>query len=234
MDLQFEALTFVGPNGANQDCYLEPLYVHGDWWCAVTDGVGGSDQGGVASRMCIDALRLCLENSKTMSEIFRFISNYLSQNARRLNSNCKMSSTLSILQISENWAVVGHVGDTRITHYSGESVKDRTHDQTEVQKLLDDGVISINQARRYPRRNVILSAMSPSKPYQLFENKFSVKRGDRILLTTDGFHGKLKKNSIVHISKNHQSFSSFFEFIQSEISKTALEDDATCLALEIM
>ena len=233
MDLLHKSFSLVGSKGTNQDCLLEPVNIHGDWWCAVADGVGESELGGVASRMCIDALRLCLESSKSMKEIFSFISNYLSLSTNSTDSDCKMSSTLSILRLFGNWAVVGHVGDSRITHYSGVYVMNRTQDQTEVQKLLDDGVISIHQARRYPRRNVILSAMSPSKPYDLFVNKFCVKRGDRILLTTDGFHDKLQNRSIVQISKNNQSFSTFFKSIRSEISTVALADDATCLALEI-
>ena len=110
----------------------------------------------------------------------------------------------------------------------------RTSDQTEVQRLLDDGVLTKHQARRYPRRNVILSAMSPRKEFTLFENEFSVERGDRILLTSDGVHEQLHRGTVAEISGNCAAFNMFFSIIEEQMRKLSLNDDATVLALEIL
>ena len=233
MNLRFQSLSLAGPHGENQDCVLEPINSGVDWWCAIADGVGGTDHGGDASRTCIDALKLNVVDDMTMRELFGAVSNFLKQRANDTASSHRMGSTLSILRLSKGQAFVGHVGDTRIMHYRGGGVMARTHDQTEVQKLLDEGAISKHQARRYPRRNIILSVMSPYKTYDLHETTFTVKQGDRILLTTDGFHSKLQRRNLARLSSSCASFNSFFKSLKDVICDLRLNDDATCLAIEI-
>ena len=233
MSLTYRSLSLPGPRGHNQDCVLEPTSSGAEWWCAIADGVGGSGAGEVASRVCIEAVRNSIEDGEAMPRLFRKVADALLRAAKTEVNAARMSSTLSVLRISGTQAFVGHVGDTRISHYRGIGVMGRTRDQTEVQKLLDDGVLTKHQARRYPRKNVILSAMSPQKKFTLFENEFVVKRGDRILLTTDGFHALLQRRAVAEISSNCPAFDMFFTVIEKQLSKLSLTDDATVLALEI-
>ncbi len=233
MNLSYKSLSLPGPRGLNQDRILEPTTSGTDWWCAIADGVGNSGGGGVASRVCIETVRSSIADGEVMSTLFRSVADALLRTAALDEENVRMSSTLSVLRISRRAAFVGHVGDTRINHYRGVGVVGRTRDQTEVQKLLDDGVLTKHQARRYPRRNVILSAMSPQKEYRLFENEFSVEGGDRILLTSDGFHEQLHRREIAEISSSCASFDAFFSAIEKQISGVSLKDDASLLALEI-
>ena len=233
MNFVFKTLSLVGPRGENQDCILEPTSSGVDWWCGIADGVGGSRYGAAASRLCIDALKQSIADGKTMDDLFSRISEHLIHKAKIPGFDRDMSSTLSVLRLSRFQAFVGHVGDTRITHYRNGGAIARTHAHTEVQQLLDDGVISKFQARRYPRRNVILSAMTPGKGYNLFKNRFSIRRADRILLTSDGFHQKLWKKGITQFSAGNSVFDSFFRSIEYEVSNVELTDDATCLAIEI-
>ena len=233
MNLSYRSLSLAGPKGHNQDCILEPTTSGADWWCAIADGVGGSGGGEVASRVCIDAVRSSIADGELMSSLFSKVADALLRAATANDENVRMSSTLSVLRISGTGAFVGHVGDTRISHYRGVGVMGRTHDQTEVQKLLDDRVLTKRQALRYPRRNVILSAMSPQKEFTLFENEFSVERGDRILLTSDGFHGQLHRRAVSKISSNCAAFEMFFSAIEKQLNELSLNDDATVLAFEI-
>ena len=233
ISLRSQSVSLVGPRGDNQDHLLAPIRTGADWWCAIADGVGGSEHGGLASRMCIDALRQHVGDNLSMTTVFTAVFEHLLQNARGAGGRHSMSSTLSVLRLSRGTAFVGHVGDTRITHYRGHGVMSRTRDQTEAQRLLDEGVISPHQARRYPRRNVLLSAMSPRGTYTLYQNTFGVVSGDRILLTTDGFHNKLRPRQVARMSVQAGSFLAFFQSMCRELADIALNDDATCLAVEI-
>ena len=233
MSLNYKSLSLAGPRGRNQDCVLEPITSGADWWCAIADGVGGSEGGEVASRVCIEAVRRSIADGEMMLNLFHKVLDAMSHEATANDKNFRMSSTLSVLRISGTMAFVGHVGDTRISHYRGAGVMGRTRDQTEVQKLLDDRVLTKYQARRYPRKNVLLSAMSLRKKFTLFENKFSVERGDRILLTSDGFHAQLQKKAIAELSRNCSTFDMFFSAIETQFRKLSLNDDATVLALEL-
>ena len=234
MPLLYRSILLAGPRGHSQDCLLEPIHTNGAWWCAIADGLGGVEQGDTASQTCIFALRRTLRSSPSMKEAYAFVSRSLAYKVKMRSLKPNMGSTLSVLKLVGFEAYVGHVGDTRITHYRGGGVMTRTHDQTEVQKLVDDGVISKYQARRYPRRNVVMSVMSPRSEYDLFVNRFTVEVGDRILLTSDGFHSQIKKGIISRISVECTAFSTFFQKIEDEILGVSLTDDASCLAIEVV
>ena len=177
MNLCYRSISLSGPRDQNQDCVLEPLKIGADWWCAIADGVGGAEFGEVASRMCIEAVKNLAADGETMHMLFNKAADMLYSAATNEQGCMQMSSTLSVLRISGTQAYVGHVGDTRIDHYRGDGVMNRTYDQTEVQKLLDDGILTKHQARRYPRRNVILSAMSPKKTLHCSRTNFRLKAG---------------------------------------------------------
>jgi PPM family protein phosphatase len=223
--------SIAGPKGENQDAILQPFSVGECVWCGIGDGVGSSAFGGQAARSSLEIVRQVAEG-ESMAELFARVSKRLSEIAAEKGSVKSISTTLSVLRICGDQAFVGHVGDTRISHYRGSGVMARTKDQTEVQKLLDDGVLTKNQARRYPRRNVLLSAMSTGHGYDLFEAEFTVQRGDRILLTTDGFHSKLLRGRIAELSASKPEFDDFWNSIQDALSAESLEDDASCLAIE--
>ena len=226
-------LSRAGSRGDNQDLLLEPVSTGLDWWCAIADGVGTSHHGARASRFCIDAIRKTMQDELAMDTLFRAVSAYMIRRAAEIGVTDSMSTTLSVLRLSRCTAFVGHVGDTRITHYRGNGVMTRTHDQTEVQRLVDTGVLSRYQARRYPRKNVLISAMSTHSEYDLYESAFGVHVGDRILLTTDGFHQIVDRREIALLSSRHASLDLFFEGIKDSLSRRSLADDATCLAVEV-
>ena len=228
----FKSCSVPGPKGNNQDVVLPPFQVDQCTWCAIADGVGSSVFGGLAARTSLEMVR-AVSSDVSMSDIFASIRHRLSEIASEQEPGKSISTTLSILRICGEQALVGHVGDTRVSHYRGSGVMGRTKDQTEVQKLLDDGVLTKHQAARYPRRNVLLSAMSGGRDYDLHEQEFTVEKGDRILLTSDGFHSKLLRGRIAQLSSSNPAFEDFWEAIQNDLSSKILDDDASCLALEI-
>ncbi|WP_436637822.1 PP2C family protein-serine/threonine phosphatase [Microbaculum sp. FT89] len=230
--MKFKSCSIIGPKGENQDAILLPFEAGGCTWCAIADGVGSSALGGLAARTSLQTLRE-VNNRYSMAKVFSIIRQKLADVARDQEVEKPISTTLSVLRICGNRAIVGHVGDTRISHYRGSGVIARTKDQTEVQKLLDDGVLTKHQAARYPRRNVLLSAMSSTRDYDLHEQDFTVQKGDRILLTSDGFHNKLLRRRIAQLSSSNPMFDDFWAALQDDLSTEKLDDDASCLAIEI-
>lgn len=233
MKLIGDAISLDGPRHDNQDAYLGITRVGNDWWCAVADGVGGREGGRAASHACIEGVQVGIKQFNSMPELFKFVSTYLANKASDLNLPENMSSTLTVVRVSDGNAFVGHVGDSRVSHCRGNGILARSYDQTEVQRLLDEGVLSRHQARRYPRRNVLLSYMSAAGHYELFESKFDLKVRDRVLLTTDGFHQKLLRKTIAEISEKSSSFSDFFGRLKAEVGGIEIDDDATCVAFEV-
>lgn len=230
--MKFKKLSIAGPKGENQDAVLEPFHVNETTWCGIADGVGSAALSGMAARVSLDEV-MHLTATEPMAELFARVSRKLAELAEQHGSPKSVSTTLSLLCIDEYKAQIGHVGDTRITHYRGGGVMTRTKDQTEVQRLLDDGVLTKNQARRYPRRSVLLSAMSAGREYDLHETTFSLEVGDRILLTSDGFHSKLLRSELANLSAETPDFDKFWCALEDKLSGETLDDDASCLAIEI-
>lgn len=233
MRISSRFISMAGPKGDNQDNLLLPIEVDGRWWTAIADGVGGSDRGGLASKTCVESVKEICRQQPSMPDLFSEVWARLKSVASSQKAGTKMSSTLTVLKLDATKGWIGHVGDTRVTHYRTGGVMIRTHDQTEVQRLLDEGALSPQQAARYPRRNVILSAMTPDRQFELFEAEFAIRKGDRILLTTDGFHSVLHRRSISEISESCPDFEDFFLEIERRLAAAKLVDDATCLAIEI-
>lgn len=229
--MKFRVFSIPGPKGENQDAIQPPFEVDGCTWCAIADGVGSAANGGLAARTAIDAVSKA-SGRETMREVFERARESLISLTTQERSAKSITTTLSILRICGDHAVVGHVGDTRISHYRGAGVMGRTKDQTEVQKLLDDGALTKHQAARYPRRNVLLSALSAGRNFDLHEQEFDILTADRVLLTSDGFHEKLLRGRIAEMSSANPNFDDFWAALVEAISSETLADDASCLALE--
>lgn len=234
MNFSCAKFTLSGPKGENDDDLLEPFSKGGTTWVAVADGVGSSKNGGLAARTCLSVIREKATEAPDMDLLFRQCSEELRRLSDDEASLGKLSTTLTVLAIRDAQATVGHTGDSRVTHFRGGGVMGRTRDQTEVQRLLDEGALSPRQAQRYPRRNVLLSSMSSEGDYELFQSEFSVEAGDRILLSTDGFHSKILRKEMAGISQSANTISDFLDQLKTTILEKGLDDDATVVGLEIM
>jgi PPM family protein phosphatase len=144
-----------------------------------------------------------------------------------------MGSTLSVLRLYGATAQVGHVGDSRIYHLRGDGIVGRTVDQTEVEQLVQQGVLSKAGARRYPRRHVLLSVLSPPKDYDLYNSEFQIKAGDRVILLTDGVSSKLLRLEIRDISLRHTNTKSFCQTLVNEITGRNPADDYSAICIDI-
>ena len=144
-----------------------------------------------------------------------------------------MGTTLSLVSIHGNLAKLGHVGDSRVYHLRNEGIISRTVDQTEVQELIERGVLSKANARRYSRRNVLLSVLSPDRDYRLLEDSFEIKEGDRLLLITDGVSSKVLAKELRDLSLECDNPKTFCDELLKKIELRNPVDDYTALCLDI-
>jgi protein phosphatase len=96
-----------------------------------------------------------------------------------------MGTTVTALLLAHGQIALLHVGDSRAYHLHGGGFEQITRDDTYVQTLVDEGLISANQARTHPRRSVVMQAVQGLA----YEPTCSVRPaipGDRYLLCSDG------------------------------------------------
>jgi len=233
MRVQSASFSLAGPKGANEDAVLLPLEIDGITWSAIADGVGGLEGGAIASNGALQAVRnfVLSEPDTDFPRLFASAQSHLKRLARDNHALSQMATTLSVVKVRGTSAHVGHVGDTRIYHLRGGGIVTRTRDQTEVQRLIELGVLREAQARRYNRRNVLISVLSPEREYELYEEKFELEAGDRLILLTDGVYETIFRKELRNLSSHSPSPDVLCNSIVAELLKRELRDDATAVCI---
>jgi PPM family protein phosphatase len=218
---------------------------------AVSDGMGGMDAGDLASQTAIYYLQewinyridllLRVESPdvkilEELEEVFFHI------NAQLLNIKKKegkdLGTTLSLLFLYKGLALVMHVGDSRI--YRLEKKKDQLHTLTEdhswVGAQVRNGLLSEEQARTHPKRNVLLQCLGIKEFLQPFSNRVKFQGEDLFLLCSDGFYSLFShdeiRDSIIQARRNFPSLQQASDFLVNEALKNGAKDNVSVLIVQ--
>src|SRR5690606_31666861 len=98
--------------------------------------------------------------------------------------------------IFKNVLVTGQVGDSRIYRVRGDDVLQLTEDHTLVGWQIKQGLITEEEARISPHRNVITRSVGGRDYVEVDTGVVEIRSGDRFLLCSDGLHGYLSDGEI--------------------------------------
>lgn len=237
MSMKFKALSFslAGRSKPNEDSTLIKALGDNAIVLGVADGMGGKPGGAIASKTALELISTLVgdESAVSIEKLFQEVRSALKVKSAETEDFQDMATTLSIVLVKDKLALVGHVGDCRVYHLRSSGLISRTKDQTEVQRLLDDGILSKQRAQEYRRKNILLSVMNAEDTYDLQTNEFEVEPGDRLLLLTDGAYSLIQKNEIRDISINSSTIEIFLSEIQKKIESGKIRDDYSVIACEI-
>lgn len=232
--MQLEITSFSLAHGQeNEDCVAH-VSINGGHILVIADGVGSSEYSREASEIAVETSLKTLnkEGVDSMPDAFEEARKALITRAHEVGAK-SMSTTLTICWASANSVLFGHVGDTRIYHLRGRGLQTRTTDQTEIEHLVAQGVLSRERAKKYPRRNVLLSSVSSSSKFELQLGQFSIEAGDRILLLTDGLHKQISKRAIAEMSVRSSCVFTFLEELRATVEEKGLIDDASAICAQV-
>ena len=185
----------------------------------VADGLGGLRAGEVASKLAVETVQNYIHELNTKeneldSNIRRFMEEALFLANEKLFQHQKynpetkgMGTTLVIGWIYKDNIYVSWAGDSRCYCFNTrKGLKLLTKDHSYVQRLIDEGSITLHQAFSHPSRNIITqnlgNANRPLKPDFISHN---VQRGDRILFCSDGLNGMLENSVIDSILRENEN-----------------------------
>jgi protein phosphatase len=174
---------------ANEDAVLDNNRL-GVW--AVADGVGGADAGDHASEAVMQALaRLpAAETGEGLCEQAQDALHWANRNlfdeASRVGSVRGMASTVVCLMIRAGRFFCVWAGDSRLYRLRASRLEQLSHDHTEVQALLDYGLLTAEEAKRHPRANAITRAVGAMDELELDRTEGDVEPDDVFLLCSDG------------------------------------------------
>ena len=113
-------------------------------------------------------------------------------------------TTLTAALIFSRQVFLAHIGDSR-AYFVGKEIRQITHDHSLVQRLVDQGNISTEEAGRFAQRNVLLKAVGQVEGIETDFMTVPWEQGSRLLLCTDGLWGVLSDPEILRISKKYAS-----------------------------
>lgn len=235
-DFEVESFSFPGRSKPNQDGILIKTLGADSLVLGIADGMGGKPGGNIASNIALETIDAEMERDPgvTVSELFSSVKRALDSQSSSSPELGEMGTTLSICVIRNNKVTVGHVGDCRVYLLRRNGIVSMTKDQTEVQRLLDDGILPRHMAKDYPRRNILLSVMSASSQYELQESSFTVQADDRILLMSDGAYSLFSKSEIRDLSVHSPSTTGLKSQILKVIQTRPIKDDYSAIICTVL
>ncbi|MFG1495159.1 protein phosphatase 2C domain-containing protein [Saccharospirillum sp. HFRX-1] len=221
----------------NEDAFLD-LPQQGLW--VVADGMGGHDAGDVASRMIVETLRSTpLEGSlaKRMDRIEDAVEqvnqHLLSRASQDDGRRHIIGSTIAIL-IAENphMGAILWAGDSRIYRWRDNSLTQLSTDHSQVESYVRQGIITREQARSHPERNVITRAVGSQDELFLEADVCEFKPGDRYLLCSDGLNRHVEDDEIGRLLANEAPKTVCRSLVDLTLERGA-KDNVTVVVVEI-
>ena len=162
-------------------------------FCLVADGMGGAAAGELASRYFAEAAVEIFSDSAPdgdlagrVQKVFSLANQRILEHVKEMPNHEGMGCTAELMAFFEGGFVLGHMGDSRTYRFRNGELKQLTHDHSLVQNMVDQGLISADEARTHSHRNVILRAVGIEKNLSLDLIKGKTQPGDHYLLCSDG------------------------------------------------
>lgn len=169
----------------------------------VADGMGGHSAGEIASEMAVNIVNRtyyesAMDSQSALKRAFGE-ANRLIHEASLANEEFKgMGTTCTALVLRKGSAVSAHVGDSRIYLVRDDKIYVMTEDHSQVMEMIKLGLLTLDQARRHPDKNVILRALGsqPEVEVATWNEPFPIRCGDKFILCSDGLYDLVDDNEI--------------------------------------
>ena len=180
----------------------------------VADGMGGHDCGELASQIAVESLcknarAFPLDEPRTeeelvamMEEAFQNANDAVKDEAERRDSD--MGTTLvAMLLLDDGRAFLGNVGDSRAYLHRNGELQQVTIDHSLVQKMVERGRITAEEARHHPHANILLRTVGTERDIDVDVHPVLLKDGDRVMICSDGLWGEVEDEDISTILNTH-------------------------------
>jgi serine/threonine protein phosphatase PrpC len=171
----------------------------------IADGMGGYEGGQEASRLAVDTVReiygAVVRDDPRIALLEAFIAAHqrIQAYALRHPELHGMGTTCTALVIRDWQLYFAHVGDSRLYLVRGASISRLSRDHSYVGRLVESGIVRVEDAEKHPQRHILTSALgagvdvSAESP----EQGIALQESDTLLLCTDGLWGVVSDQEIL-------------------------------------
>lgn len=173
----------------------------------VADGMGGHRAGDTASRYTVETILESIRSSKeknpikiirsAIEEANRIVLKKASEN----ESLAGMGTTVVVATIIGHYIYVANVGDSRL-YLIRDDIRQITKDHSLVEEMVRSGKLNREEAKHHPNKNVITRAVGVEKEVMIDFFDLRLRKGDMVLLCSDGLSNMLEDEEIRQIVKS--------------------------------
>lgn len=178
----------------------------------VADGMGGAAAGEVASEMATETIFEHMINAwgqdsevtpqrfaYRMKEAVEEANTKIHKYAKERPEMRGMGTTTTCVGILGDELYLTQVGDSRAYLIRGGEGIQLTKDQSLMQRLVDAGELTEEEAEKSERRNIILQALGPDSRVRVDLTHQQIRRGDALVICSDGLSGQVTKEEIAEV-----------------------------------
>lgn len=208
----------------------------------VADGMGGHAGGDIASAIASQRIALTDAKYENIEEAIASLKTGILEANAMLASTVQehpelegMGTTFSGIYRHGNQIITAHIGDSRVYLARDGEVRQITADHTFVQKLVDMGRITPEEALSHPRRSVLMRvlgdvAAEPELDIALYETL----PGDRWMLCSDGLSGVVPEGVMNRILTSKIPTEEAAELLVGEALEFGAPDNVTVVIADVV
>jgi protein phosphatase len=208
----------------------------------VADGMGGHAGGDIASAIASQHISLADEPLATSAEAEQKLIDYIYQAKQKIDASVKqhpaitgMGTTLSAMMVTGTKVTIAHIGDSRIYLARDGVVKQITTDHTFVQRLVDTGRISEEEALVHPRRSVLMRVLGDIEQFPEVDiDTYETKPGDRWMACSDGLSGVVPDQLMKNILLSNIDIKEAGELLVGEALEFGAPDNVTVVLVDVI
>ncbi|HJR15613.1 MAG TPA: Stp1/IreP family PP2C-type Ser/Thr phosphatase [Gemmatimonadales bacterium] len=182
----------------------------------VADGMGGAAAGELASAMAADLIYRHMATAWAsdagdtpdqfayrMREAVELANAQIHSYAREHPEVRGMGTTVTAAGVLQDNLYLTQIGDSRAYLVRGSEAFQLTKDQSLMQRLVDAGELTQDEAEHSERRNIILQALGPDPRVKVDLTRQAIRRGDTLILCSDGLSGIVRREEFAQMVSEH-------------------------------
>jgi serine/threonine protein phosphatase PrpC len=213
----------------------------GSYLFVVADGMGGHAGGDVASAIAVRRIAEVDQRFTSAHDaVFALQSALIAANSLLAETVFEhdeltgMGTTVSGIIRVDNQIAMAHIGDSRIYRYRAGTLEQISTDHTFVQRLVDSGRITPEEAAVHPRRSVLMRVLGDVDAAPEIDTAvFDTSPGDRWMICSDGLSSYVSDDKMEHILSTIPSAQGAAERLIKESLDQGAPDNVTVVLVDI-
>lgn len=213
----------------------------GEYLFVVADGMGGHAGGDVASALAIQSIAHVDRRFDSAADAAEALRSALLEANHELAETvfehpelAGMGTTVSsIVRVGDQLALA-HIGDSRIYRWREGTLTQITKDHTFVQRLVDSGRITAEEAAIHPRRSVLMRVLGDvDLTPEIDIDVLDTRAGDRWLICSDGLSGYVAESRLAELLAEHPDAVVAIQALIDESLDNGAPDNVTAVVVGV-